>query len=75
MAESSTIPLPQLRLNSNPGEVWLIFKQQFSDYKLICGIDAKGKPFQAFNCCTTYLDVLYIYIITKYMYKYVEKKL
>ena len=53
MAEKSTIPLPQLRLNSQPREEWLIFKQQHSDYKLICGIDAKPKKYQAavFRSC------------------------
>ena len=54
MAESSTIPLPQLRLNSDhSSEEWMIFKQQFTDYKLICGIGSKGKPYQAavFRSC------------------------
>ena len=53
MAEKSTIPLPQLRLNSQPREEWLTFKQQHSDYKLICGIDAKPKKYQAavFRSC------------------------
>ena len=53
MAEKSTIPLPQLRLNSQPREEWLIFKQQYSDYRLICGIGAKPKNYQAavFRSC------------------------
>ena len=53
MAEKSTIPLPQLRLNGNQREEWLLFKQQYTDYRLICGIDSKAKNYQAavFRSC------------------------
>ena len=53
MAEKSTIPLPQLRLTSQPREEWLIFKEKQSDYRLICAIDAKPKKYQAavFRSC------------------------
>ena len=47
MAEKSTIPLPQLRLNGNQREEWNLFKQQYEDYRLICGLNSKPKNYQA----------------------------
>ena len=43
MAEKSTIPLPQLRLNGNQREEWLLFKQQYNDYRPICGLNSEPK--------------------------------